>query len=655
MTSFAGIVTFDGAPLGKQIEQAVTAAAAGARRQRVVAVRSTDGIVAQRVANASADPRRTTGPFGRGRFIPGGSANDRILFAADVRLDNRAELLAMLGAQETLDARADDPGLILSMIDRFADAGIARCLGAFAFALWQPERRRLLLGRDCLGNRGLFYHRGDGFVAFASTLGGLLAMPRVPRQLDEIALANFLAVNLTAREQTFYRGIARVPSRSVIELGPRQTVERRYWSPNLGAATPARRDDDYIEEARERFAQAVKTATDDLPRLAISCSGGLDSSAIAATLAQLGRHSIACFTAVPPPGSHIDVGDRRYFDETDKVKALARLHPAINLHLMSSEAPHPYETDPARLFARAHMPILGPTVLGAHGELYDAVAASYPALIGGNAGNLCLTWDGHFSMRALLRGGRWATFAHELSAIARRTGRGRARTLFAEIALPGSPLWARRALHRMRGRGPDDVGRYSALNPAFIDETGLSRQWHEQAFEAWPLPAGWSAARHRARHLFDLNQMARDFKASSGDIFGYEIRDPFADRRLIEFALNVPEHLYRRDGVPRAFARAVFADRLPPEILNEQRRGMSAPTWFRRLDIRRQDIEAEIERLEASATARRLIDIPRIKTLLKQWPVDENAAQQQRNVYRGALVRGLHIGRFVRWVESANA
>ena len=100
------------------------------------------------------------------------------------------------------------------MHERFGDAGVARCLGAFAFALWDAEARRLTLGRDCLGNRPLFYHRGPQFVAFATTLRSLLALPGVPRAIDELALAQFIAVNLREQQRTLYRGIERVPSRT---------------------------------------------------------------------------------------------------------------------------------------------------------------------------------------------------------------------------------------------------------------------------------------------------------------------------------------------------------------------------------------------------------------------------------------------------------
>jgi asparagine synthase (glutamine-hydrolysing) len=133
------------------------------------------------------------------------------------------------------------------------------------------------------------------------------------------------------------------------------------------------------------------------------------------------------------------------------------------------------------------------------------------------------------------------------------------------------------------------------------------------------------------------------------------VRDPLGDRRLLEFALAVPEPMYRRDGIPRSFARRVLADRLPRQILDEHRRGANSPTWFRALDETRDDVAADIDRLEGSPLAKRLIDLPRLKRLMAQWPKDANEAETRRSDYRLALARGVHVGRFIRWVEGGNA
>ena len=154
--------------------------------------------------------------------------------------------------------------------------------------------------------------------------------------------------------------------------------------------------------------------------------------------------------------------------------------------------------------------------------------------------------------------------------------------------------------------------------------------------------------------MFDYNQFGRDMGAEYKCIFGFERRDPHADRRLLEFLLAVPEPMYRRQGVSRSFARAALADRLPREILEERRSGRQGAAWFRRLSARRQDIADELERLDASPLARRLIDVRRLKRLMTKWPSDADDAEERRHEYRLLLSRGVHVGRFIRWVEGSN-
>ena len=137
----------------------------------------------------------------------------RALFAASARIDNRHEVAAALGLERRA-RQASDTDLVLHSIERAGDAGLGRLVGDFAFAYWDQDARELMLGRDCLGRAPLFFHVGRGFAAFASSYGSLFALPDVPREIDEVMLGHFLALNLQDRRRTFYRGIERVPSRT---------------------------------------------------------------------------------------------------------------------------------------------------------------------------------------------------------------------------------------------------------------------------------------------------------------------------------------------------------------------------------------------------------------------------------------------------------
>jgi asparagine synthase (glutamine-hydrolysing) len=326
------------------------------------------------------------------------------------------------------------------------------------------------------------------------------------------------------------------------------------------------------------------------------------------------------------------------------------------VRFITPERDNPLAEDDVRYFARTSLPALGPMGMWIGRQFTDAIeAAGHRVVLIGSYGDFGLSWRGPLSLVALLRGSEWNTFAHELHAVARESDRGLARTIAADVIMPTAPLWMRRLIYRLRGRDPDSVAQHSALNPDFIAEADLTRRWREQGFDPWFGPRDWNAARWRAARVFDHNQYASDLRAMAGEISGHEVRDPHADRRLLEFTLAVPEPMFRRNGVPRSFARGVLADRLPHEIIDERRRGANSPTWFRSLDARRADIAREIERLDASPLARRLIDLPRLKRLMAQWPKGEQAAESRLGEYRLALSRGVHVGRFIRWVEGGNA
>jgi asparagine synthase (glutamine-hydrolysing) len=644
--AFAGIVRFDGAPPGADLEDRLIRAVTARRKGRTQTRRAPGAVFVHRF-----DSSAHSGPLA----IAGSEHN---LFASLCRLDNRGELGTALSIPNPELARLPDMTLLMRLIEKWGDEGVARCVGGFVFAAWDADHRALTLGRDCLGHsHTLFFYRKGNVAAFATTLVALLSLPFVPRELDEISVANYMAVNMRETRHTFYRGIERVPSRMMVTLNGNGARHRHYWSPDLDAPPPYRRDQDYIERARELFDQAVAAATDGEQEFAVTLSGGLDSSAVAATAVRLGRgERIACYTLVPPPGYASDARANAYQDETDKVQALARLYPQLDLHLLMPQVPHPIEKDATRHFAEiGFLTNAGPN-MGWFANLFDAVAGGgHKVLVTGMHGNVGLSWGGEDFLWALLRGGEWRRFVRELRTVAAESNQTRAHIFLSRIVLANMPVPMHRTVHRLRGRDPYSVARFSPLNPAFIAEHDLPRHWREVGFDPWFYRSRRTLRRHRAAQNFDYNQVGRDFMCLLEEQYGFQQRDPHADRRLLEFALSVPESVYRRDGVPRWFARQVFADRLPREILDEQGRGAQGGGWFRRLDVRRQDIAVEIERLEASPLACRLLDVPRLKRLVEDWPRDDDEALSRHLDYKLVFYRGLQFGRFIRWVEGGNA
>jgi asparagine synthase (glutamine-hydrolysing) len=146
-----------------------------------------------------------------------------------------------------------------------------------------------------------------------------------------------------------------------------------------------------------------------------------------------------------------------------------------------------------------------------------------------------------------------------------------------------------------------------------------------------------------------------------GDLFkgylgawGLDFRDPFADRRLTEFCLSVPTDHFLHDGVPRALAKAAFADRLPAAVLNERKIGYQVADWHEGLTAARHEVAAELDRLTACAPAARALDLKKMKQHVENWPSSNWERADIAVAYRGALLDGISAGHFLRKVSGTN-
>jgi asparagine synthase (glutamine-hydrolysing) len=242
---------------------------------------------------------------------------DGSLLAADIRIDNRAELLRELGLAAAQGERLTDTALLMRCWERWREAMLDRVTGDYAFLLWDGPGQRLLLARDPMGQRPLCFHRAHGFVAVASMPRGLHALAEIPYALDEDALRTFLEYGEPDSSGTFFTGVKQVPPGHFLEIRPDRIDSRAFWSPDL---TPIRylRDEDYVERGRELLDAAVASRLRGAGhRVGAHLSAGLDSAGVAATAARLmnGQGTLFGFTAVPPPGYPKVAKNGRLLDE----------------------------------------------------------------------------------------------------------------------------------------------------------------------------------------------------------------------------------------------------------------------------------------------------------------------------------------------------
>ncbi len=605
---------------------------------------ASDGAIAlgQRLFGITPEDRR------RQRVAAG--AGGATLLVADARLDNREELCEALGIGAAEGRALSDPAIILHALERWDESAVERLQGDFAFAFWDSRRQRLLLARDFMGQHPLHYARRDGFFAFASMPKGLHALPEIPAAPDREAVASFLALVPEDGSETFFRGIEKVRTGEIVTVTRDRLNATRWWRPPL-KPLGLKRPDDYAEALREHFDRAVAARLRGADSaVAAHLSGGLDSSTVAATAARLmaaGGGRVTAFTSVPREGYDSSEVRNAFADEGPYAAEVAAMYPNMD-HVLVRNGGSPF-ADLDRYFFVYERPVLNLcNSVWMHRIMDVARERGLRVLLSGARGNTSFSYDGMPLLTQLLSSGRLTRLARESWALVRngtRVGTVAAQALGPFVPVP---LW--RTIARLRGKGRK-LTDYTAIRSDAVQALRIAERSAERGLD----PSYRPRRDPLETRLWSLRRVdSGNYNKGHLAGWGIDVRDPTADRRLVEFCLAVPPDQYLRQGVRRALARTAFADRLPASIVNETRKGYQAPDWHEGLTAAREELTGELGRIEACDVAATTLDSTRMRSLVEAMPTDGWHKPGVTEKYRLALLRGVSAGHFIRKAAGSN-
>ena len=485
-----------------------------------------------------------------------GRSGSAVVF--DGRLDNRAELLSDLADSPDVNADSPDPVLVLAAYERFGEGFAARLNGDFALGLFDPRERRLLLVRDAIGVRPLYYTRTGDTVAFASEIKALLAHPDVPARPNDDMLACFLLTS-TPRDtsMTCFRDIASLLPAHCVSITPEETASRRYWdfpvSPRRLASFR-----EYAQEFRHHFTEAVRRRLRSAHPVAVSVSGGLDSSSIlclAETLRRRGDSSTSLLglSYLSPAGSPSD--EKEFLVEIERQYGLAIERIAVRAGLMDDcheaiwhiEAPFlDGQWDTIRTFHRRARELGARTILTGHWA--DQVLFPQDYLVD------------------LFRGLRWSGLAHHL----RQYGRWM-------TDVPPSFFWKRFGVDLVRYHVPEFsvplLRRLRARRPPAWYSDSFCRHAFRHLFAQPRLGTGLPTAHARslyveARSPYHVQCLEWNTKVTA--MHGMDIAFPFLDRDLLTFLMCIPGDMQTWNGIPKALLREGMRGILPDAIADRK-------------------------------------------------------------------------------------
>lgn len=502
-----------------------------------------------------------------------------------------------------------DTEVILAAYRRWGESCVERFNGMFAFALWDGDRRQLFAARDRLGIKPFYFCRQDGCFFFASEIKALLAAGFPARMNREILRDYLLQGWYEHRPETFFEGIRALQPGHTLLYRDGEAHEAPYWELSRIAEESTETFDAGQETWRERLAELLDDAVrlrlrSDVP-VGMHLSGGLDSSALLATLDRLlpAESRLEAFTAT--------FGDARY----DEVIHSQKVTGSLDLQL------HPARFHPDEFWATAEraqwhqeQPFGGVSTLGYWNLEKTARERGITVLLEGQGGDELFGGYAYYQadyVQDLLDTGRQEEVAPFLARCAERQDL--------------SPQQLARNVERMRqSRGKIFQDGSSFLRTECLEED-FSRLGPASPELRLPQTSAFRRARVRDLRYTKLPRVLR-FNDRMSMAFGRELRVPLLDHRLVELSFQLPDDLLLHDGHTKWPLRHALAGQLDDQIRLAPKRAVVTPQkeWFR--GPLRREIAARLERSELTRLG--ILNRPRAMAAFDQFTHDpkiENA------------------------------
>jgi asparagine synthase (glutamine-hydrolysing) len=517
-----------------------------------------------------------------------------------------------------------DTEVIAHLYEEEGEACVESLRGMFAFAVWDLRSRKLLLARDRVGKKPLFYAERDGVLSFASELGALLEDREIERAVDHHALDSYLTHLYVPAPRTAFRGVAKLPPATTLVYRDAKVHTRRYWRLDYKTKHEVRDAAELHAEIRDAIRRAVRRRmVSDVP-LGAFLSGGIDSSAVVAAMAEASTQPVKTFS----------IGfEHERFNELPYARQVAQQ----------------FGTEHHELVVRPDAVRILPRIVRHFGEPFadsSAIPSFYLAEATKRHVTVALNGDGGDES--------FAGYPRYVSNVLARR-------------LDALPLWLRRAGQRMGERlpvGPEVSGTISrarrlgssmALHPAdrfasYVSCFGPERrarmytpEYADLIGEHEPeelLRDAWEDASGEA--VLDVLLELDVTTYLPGDLltkidiatmaYGLEARSPFLDDELMQFAASIPAQDKLRGTRKKAVLRDALRGWVPDAILDKRKQGFSVPLaeWFRGdlravaedilLDPRTTDRgyfrEDEVRQMLERHSARQTDEAPRIWALV---------------------------------------
>jgi asparagine synthase (glutamine-hydrolysing) len=475
----------------------------------------------------------------------------------------------------TFKTRADVE-VILHLYEEIGPDCVKKLQGMFGFALWHTPTKTLMLARDHLGQKPVFFHHGNGRFAFASEVKGVMKSGLVERGIDLEALWHYMSLRFIPDRMTLFAGIQKLPAASFLVFRDGKVSVERYWSLDYREKLPL--DERQIEEQLNNLLlETVKLHLLSDVRVGAFLSGGIDSSTIAAMMANVSNSPIPTFSIGVQESEFNELPyarqvARRYATEHHEwvVSAdIVHLIPKMVWHMDEPSDPFGVGVFLVSELTRQHVKV----ALGGDGG--DELFAGYDRFLGNRLADyygvlpewfrktamrrLAKTVPDSYGYKSLAQKLRWMNDMSFLSS-GRRYAESMSFLRFTNEAK--NRLFTEKA--RIAAGDPDSTEKILTFFEADCVSDLVDRMLYTDVMTRLP-----------DHLLVILDRMAM--------AHGLEGRSPYVDYKVVEFAASIPARLKLKGRKLKYILRRVASRYLPPELIGRRKQGFGFPLaeWMR--------------------------------------------------------------------------
>jgi len=516
---------------------------------------------------------------------------------------NHAALRAELESKGHVYRSNADTESIVHLYEEEGPRCVERLHGMFAFAIWDARRKELLLARDRVGVKPLYYAELPGGVLFGSEMKALVAHPAFAPELDEESLFHYLTFAFAPTPRTLFRAARKLaPAERLTIRADGSKLSEIYWSPfqdELAREVAEMSDGEMQERLLALLRGSIaKRMISDVP-FGVFLSGGLDSSTNVALMSELTSQPVRTFSTAPR-------GHAKY-DELEPARLVARHYGTDHHEVLLDE--RDLEEFIPELLDKQDEPLADWTCIPQHFVSKLARDSGTPVVqVGEGADEIFHGYKGYADHRRYfvpfqryLPGAARRVVASGTLTLTRRVGRGvRHAEALSDAAWSPLPYWGGSICYRgdlkQEVIGPSLAGYGNSL-------VLVERLWAEA-----------EAADHGAADLFqkmtyvELKQRLSELLLQRLDriamLSSVEGREPFLDQDIVAFAMALPPRMKHRDGAGKYVLRQAMDGILPPEILSRRKQGFGTPMveWLRGpFGVRAQETVRRSTLIEAGA------------------------------------------------------